>query len=466
MEETCRAAEANANGMEAPPSPTAMATSGSCVVEMDRMVSHDNGSEPSSEQIPMMVRRQPGRHSIYRVPEYIKDMTNRDAYRPQVVSLGPFHYGEPPLQPMEAHKHRAVAHMVSRSGKPRQEFTAAVEEIAEQLRGAYEKLSDEWRGERFVELMLTDGCFLLEMMMTPFLNDGEIEGYGSDDPVFSKHGLLYLGNYIISDMLVIENQLPLLLLQKLMFVAYPDTFEDDGDEINRWVLSLLSDTTITPTTPIDDLGLHPLDVLQKSVRGTRRNCQRSIGEGDGHMPSATELREAGIRFKVSTGSGFAGTVSFERGVLRVPKIHLYDSAERMFLNLMAFEQLHPGAGNEVTAFVSFMDELINTAKDVRLLRAKGIIASGLGSDEAVANLINNTLTKGAVMDGDSSLNDVLVEVDAYCKKPWNSWRANLIHTYFSNPWVFISLLAATVLLIATVIQTVYAVVSFHHNNKT
>lgn len=181
------------------------------------------------------------------------------------------------------------------------------------------------------------------------------------------------------------------------------------------------------------------------------------------MPSAAELREAGIRFKVSTGSGFAGTVSFERGVLRVPKILLYGGASSMFLNLMAFEKLHPGVGNEVTAFVYFMDELINTAKDVQLLKAKGIIDHGMGSDEEVADLINNTLTKGSVMDEDSSLNDVMSEVDAYCKMRRNRWRAILLHTYFSNPWVFISLVAATVLLIATVIQTVYAILSF---NKT
>ncbi|EEE52231.1 hypothetical protein OsJ_34160 [Oryza sativa Japonica Group] len=348
-----------------------MATSGSCVVEIptDITLSHDDGERFPGEI--SMVR--PQRHSIYRVPEYIKDMTNRDAYRPQVVSLGPFHYGEPPLKPMEAHKQRAVAHMVSRSGKPRQEFTAAVEGIAEQLRGAYENLGEEWSGERFVELMVTDGCFLLEVMK----DEVEVQGYGSDDPVFSKHGRLYLYSYIISDMLLVENQLPLLLLQKLTLVADPDTEDDRG--INHRVLDLLSYTTTptAPTTPVDEfLGLHPLDVLQKSVRGTRQYRQRPIG--DGHMPSAAELREAGIHFKVSTGEGFAGTVSFERGVLRVPKIFLYDDAERMFLNLMAFEQLRPGAGNEVTAFVSFMDDLINTAKDVRLLRAQGDHRERLG----------------------------------------------------------------------------------------
>ncbi len=233
--------------------------------------------------------------------------------------------------------------------------------------------------------------------------------------------------------------------------------------INDWVQYLLS-YTITPTTPVDDLqGLHPLDVLQKIVSGTRRNSQMST-EDDVHMLSAAELGEAGIHIRVSTSSGFGSTVSFERGVLRVPEILLYDNAERMFLNLMAFEKLHPGAGNEVTTFVYFMDELINTARDVRLLRAKGIIKHGLGSDEAVANLINNTLTKGAVIGPNSSLTDVMLEVDAYCKKPWNICIIILRTKYFSNPWAFISLVASTVLLIASVIQTVYAILSF--NSKT
>uniref|UniRef100_A0A0E0BJX4 Uncharacterized protein n=1 Tax=Oryza glumipatula TaxID=40148 RepID=A0A0E0BJX4_9ORYZ len=456
MEET---GAAEANVMQSPPSQTtAMANSGSCVVDMDRMVSHDNGSEPSSGEKSMVRPQWESRHSIYRVPEYMKDRTNRDAYRPQMVSLGPFHYGERPLKPMEAHKQRAVAQMVFRSGKPREEFTAAVEEIAEQLRGAYESLGEKWSGERFVELMVTDGCFLLEAMKT-FLNYGEVEGFGSDDPVFSKHGNLYLRDRIISDMLVVENQLPMPLLQKLAFVADPDTFKDHR-EINRWVIDLLS-RNITPTTSVDELGLHPLDVLQKSVRGSPNSRRLTKGSP---MPSAAELREAGIRFKVSTGSGFAGTVSFERGVLSVPEIILYGSAESMFLNLMAFEKLHPGVGNEVTAFVYFMDELINTAKDVQLLKDKGIIDHGMGSDEAVADVINNTLTEGAAIDPESSLNDVMVEVDAYCKKRRNKWRAILLHTYFSNPWVFISLVAATVLLIATVIQTVYAILSF--NKKT
>lgn len=68
----------------------AMASSGTWEVEMEKMI--------KDTVWPWYVetkRRRLGRHSIYRVPEYIKEMTNRNAYRPQLVSLGPFHHGDP-----------------------------------------------------------------------------------------------------------------------------------------------------------------------------------------------------------------------------------------------------------------------------------------------------------------------------------------------------------------------------------
>lgn len=223
-------------------------------------------------------------------------------------------------------------------------------------------------------------------------------------------------------------------------------------------------TVVTPAnSSVDDhLGLHPLDVLHKSVRGTRPDRSKPL-MAESPMPSAAELREAGIHFKVSRATGFEGAVSFEGGVLSVPQILLYDDAECMFLNLMAFERLHPSAGNDVTTFVYFMARLIKTAMDVPLLRSKGIIDNRLGSDEAVANLMNNTLIKGAVICKDSNLTDVIREVNAYCKKPCRSLWASFKHIYFSKPWSFISLVAATLLLTAAVMQTIYTAVAFYKN---
>ncbi|KAG8089948.1 hypothetical protein GUJ93_ZPchr0011g28089 [Zizania palustris] len=171
----------------------------------------------------MMEHLQPAKYSIYRVPEYVKEKTNRDAYRPRLFSLGPFHYGDSMLLHMEAHKLRAVVQFVKRSGRPLEEFISVVEQSFYQLRNAYENLTETWHRDekRFVELMVTDGCFFLEVMRM-FSLDGKVEeDYGSDDPIFSRHGYLYLRDDIISDMLLIENQLPLLLLRKLISLA-PD----------------------------------------------------------------------------------------------------------------------------------------------------------------------------------------------------------------------------------------------------
>ena len=71
---------------------------GSCcsswwVVEMQKMLEDAN---------PSVERARGSRHSIYRVPQFMKDMTNSEAYSPRFVSLGLLHHGEPHLLPMEA----------------------------------------------------------------------------------------------------------------------------------------------------------------------------------------------------------------------------------------------------------------------------------------------------------------------------------------------------------------------------
>ncbi|CAM0884529.1 unnamed protein product [Alopecurus aequalis] len=208
-------------------------SSKSWVMEMEKTICEMN-IDPAVE----MARWK--RHSIYRVPERIKNLHNSKSYQPELVSLGPFHHGDPELVPMEEHKRRAVVHLVKRSGKPLREFVAAVAEVAQQLQDAYKDLGEEWRGppeensERFVELMVTDGCFLVEAMRMDALRGKVHKDYAPNDPVFSKYGYLYLWNYIQSDMVVVENQLPLLLLQRLLLVLDHDRYQ--GSAGWCWIL--------------------------------------------------------------------------------------------------------------------------------------------------------------------------------------------------------------------------------------
>ncbi|KAM3317537.1 hypothetical protein ACQJBY_035319 [Aegilops geniculata] len=407
------------------------------------------------------------RHCIYRVPPCMTNIKSK-TYQPQVVSLGPFHHGDLDLRPMEEHKCRALGQLLQRAERTFDELVDGVEDVAEQLEGAYMDLDSEWRTdgggrERFLAMMIFDGCFLLEVMRCTAADGKQVGDYAHNDPIFSRHGILYMVPYIRRDMLMLENQLPLLLLQKLVGVESGKPPNDDF--INRMVLKFLAQSS-GPLPPGIGLELHPLDVFRRSMLTSKchkiRNLQETE-EDNAIIRSAVELYEAGIQFKPSKTLSLHD-IRFHGGTLSMPTVSVDDSTEYMFLNMMAFERLHAGAGNDVTGYVFFMDNIIDSAKDVALLSSKGIIQNAIGSDQAVAKLFN-TISRDVVLEPNSALDAVQRQVNGYFRQPWNIWRANLIHTYFRSPWAFLSLAAAVFLLGMTVMQTVYTVLQFYGNDS-
>ena len=109
----------------------------------------------------------------------------------------------------------------------------------------------------------------------------------------------------------------------------------------------------------------------------------------------------------------------------------------------------------MTNYTIFMDCLINTTEDVKMLRHMGIIKNCLGNDEVIANMINNI--GNHVTCSTSSYKKVYEDVNEHCSKRRNKWRAYLKNKYFSNPWLIISFLAATVLLLLTLAQTIFSI---------
>lgn len=208
---------------------------------------------------------------------------------------------------------------------------------------------------------------------------------------------------------------------------------------------------------MDELGLHFLDIIRKGYCGTSPQWE-GADTYKPRTPCATELSEAGIQFRKSKNTHY---VDFENGVLSMPRFKVADQTEANLLNLMAFEWLHPDANSFVTSYISFLDNIIVSERDAALLRSEGIIANMIGSDKKVVKMLN-TLTKLAQtpMPG-SKLGYVNWKVNKHCKKRRNKWRASFMNTYLSNPWVFTSMVAASILLVATLLQTVYTVVPFY-----
>ncbi|KAK6917035.1 Protein of unknown function DUF247, plant [Dillenia turbinata] len=405
------------------------------------------------------------KRSIYKIPACVTEL-NKKAYMPQAVSFGPYHHGEKHLQQMEDHKHRALFHFLKRSNRHFQLFVDSLAEAVQELKDSYDLLDPAWHEDTnaFLQLMILDGCFMLEILRTATQT---LDDYAPNDPIFSGHGQLHIMPYVKRDMLMLENQLPMLVLEKLLAV-------ESGKPMDEEFLNKLINNFCSPGFPlVNKIGkcLHVLDahrkcMLQVDPRWKIRRAKRHAavhGGTDEIIRSATELNEAGIRFKKSKSTSLRD-ISFHRGVLDLPMIVVDDTTESMFLNLMAFERFHVGAGNEVTSYIFFMDNIIDSSGDVSLLHSKGIIQNAIGSDKAVAKLFNS-ISKDITLDPDSSLDIVHKKVNEYCKKRWNEWRANLIHTYFRNPWAILSVVAAIFLFALTILQTIYSIYPYYHNSS-
>ncbi|KAL1565396.1 UPF0481 protein [Salvia divinorum] len=415
------------------------------------------------------------RRSIYRIPASVTDVNTR-AYKPQIVSLGPYHHGSAHLMEMEEHKHRALLHFLKRSSsRPLQDYVDALVPVAQDLKDAYYQLGKEWRDDtaKFLELMIVDGCLVLEILRVAAAMDGSdshvdqplsrafvhkafnsrqpqnatrnlqasrpdrpavVPGYAENDPIFSNHGKLCIVPYLKRDMLMLENQLPMLVLEKLVAVQKDKSLKD----LTKRILKFF-EQNINPAKHRHEFNhcLHILDIYRRSLLleepcGEKQKAGASAPHihrgGDEIIRSATELKEAGIRIKWSKSRSLKD-ITFRGGVLRLPRIMVDDALESLYLNLIAFERFHVGAGNDLT------------------------------SDKAVAKLFNS-LSRDITLDPESSLEQVHKQVSKYCQKSWHQWRANLMHTYFTNPWEILSVIAAIFLFTLTIVQTVYAVLTY------
>ena len=81
--------------------------------------------------------------------------------------------------------------------------------------------------------------------------------------------------------------------------------------------------------------------------------------------SATQLNEVGVKFKVSSSKCLADiTFEFTNGVLKIPCFELYDGTETLIRNVMALEKFRYPTNKHVTDYFIFLDDLINTTKDI------------------------------------------------------------------------------------------------------
>ncbi|KAL0335610.1 UNVERIFIED_CONTAM: hypothetical protein Sradi_4772900 [Sesamum radiatum] len=187
------------------------------VIQVDQRVSQ---TSPAGER-----QADSNTTSIYRVP---REEHVTFACKPSRVSFGPYYNGDRCCSRTEEHKEGSLVHFLGRSKKPLKSYVEALTAVVQDLKDSYDELERKWRDdtEGFLRMMILDGCFLIEV-----LRSGTNYYVSGDDsrknPVFGMEGIHGSEKkYYRLDMLLLENQLPMLLLLKLISV------ERGNDSVN------------------------------------------------------------------------------------------------------------------------------------------------------------------------------------------------------------------------------------------
>ncbi|GKU90633.1 hypothetical protein SLEP1_g4603 [Rubroshorea leprosula] len=380
---------------------------------------------------------------IFKVPDTLK-MQNPQAYKPHFFSLGPWHFGEPDLMEAQKYKMHFLENLVRRFPSPDDKIkeleivVSQVKSEAFECYGGWGAINVDSRQE-FEKILLLDGCFIIEMLRK---NEGLIDINYSELFIFSN-AMLPIRCH---DLFLIENQIPWFVLERL----YERTRVSEQDkplvelaiDVFYWIFSY-DKLQIQPRkiNHILDLAWHYLGSSSEPPRSGYEHFKLNRH----NIPSATELRQAGVKFRRVESTRILD-IRFNNtdGVLEIPSLLIHPTTEAIFRNLISFEQcyrLHPP---KVTCYAKLLNGLVDTHEDVDLLSRDDIFNNWLSSED-VSHFFSR-LKNGTNMDC-LYYAQICSDVRDYCQRWWPKWRAFYIHNYFTKPWAIIAQVYALIILV-------------------
>jgi len=399
---------------------------------------------------------------IYRVPPNIRE-SNPKAYTPQILSIGPYHHKTCSLskkdnnfEAMEELKLKYLKGFLDRTGLPMREFVVKIKEMEESniIRSCYAD-TIKCNSDDFLKMILLDACFIIELFLR-WNNNSEWKG---KDPLMLNPWML---TYVDLDLLLLENQLPFCVLEKLHNLTGMD--EKFLDITFSYFGNRLFGNVCPGESPkhFNDLLRTSIISSSKLGLGKPEECKQIIK----HVYSASQLMEAGLEFKLSPNKSLLDLTYSKYGVLSMPSLDIHDNSEVLFRNIMQYEHCHFSATSIVTQYLAILDFLINTEKDVNILVDKKIIVNWTGDANKVATMINDLSSQLHMPFFNSHYFSLCNNLNDFYENPCNKYKAIFIHDYFNTPWKIASTTAAIMLLFLTFIQTVCSIVSLFRGKKS
>ncbi|KAI9126971.1 hypothetical protein K1719_001530 [Acacia pycnantha] len=378
---------------------------------------------------------------IYRVPDHIRRL-NKDSFTPNVVSIGPFHYAHPRLQNMEKYKLLYLDQFCQIISVSLDTLVSFVEDIEPNIRLHYSE-PIELSGKELAKVILLDSCFLFELFWRSF--------YTQWDSVTKLKP--WLDTAIRLDLILLENQLPFPGLEKLFSRVFSSstTNNDNNPSFLHLTFEYFGSYNTMKLDPQGVSVSHFTDLIRTFHLPPLDSQPRRLTKSPPHLQSATELAQAGVKFRKIERSSLLD-FKFSRSILEIPKLEVDDSTEIWLRNLVALEQCHYSSDSYITDYVTIMDFLINTSTDVDLLVQEEIIINRLGETNSVANLFNSLGKNITDVDFNSHFSYICKGLNVFYKSRWNNLKATLRRDYGNTPWKTAASMAGILLLLLSLIQ--------------
>ncbi|XVF13934.1 hypothetical protein REPUB_Repub09cG0012600 [Reevesia pubescens] len=387
---------------------------------------------------------------IFKTPSILYRHKEQE-YIPNAFSIGPFHHGKPKLTETEKIKSKYLRGLISRSHSTEARLRQCIDVIMEVEGEARECYAGTigFSSDEFVKILVLDACFIVEL----FRKDAELVPKDEDDPVFTMSCIL---QYLFHDLILLENQIPWLVLERIFsLTASPSESKSLVELALEFFGNIFSSDkhSIEPHLFPNKEIKHILDLLRKSLLLPYRGEDNPHCFGWQPFPSATSIKEAGIKFRKVASSSILD-VRFSNGILEMPSLLIQETTETVFRNLISFEQCYPNCTPRVTSYVILLSHLINTPKDLNILCDTGIIDNWQIPEDSTKFF--KTLYHDSYVKEYHYLR-LCEEVNGYRHHLRSRWHAFNKQNYFDKPWAIVSELAVATILILTFIQTYYII---------
>lgn len=383
---------------------------------------------------------------IYRVPFDIR-MHNKNAYVPKFVSIGPFHHNRHShLQNMEKCKVTYCGEFLKRTQTSSDKWISYIEEVLPQFRRCYLQTL-EFSNDQLVKIIFVDSGFIFEHFLKCYYH-----GLGSASKIFLLTPKL--DNGIQLDLSMLENQLPFVVLEGLFNLSLACASDSGNNDIPSllelavYFFSSYQESNL-PFDRYDNISIrHFTDLVRTFYLPLPQERPPRTDEVVTYFPSVTELSEAGLVFKVNTGSDNMLDLKFSVGVLQIPHLVVEESTEVLFRNMIALEQLLYPFESYIIDYARVLDILINTSRDVDILVRHKILTNGLGDTGSVAKLFNGLVQNVSISTSNSNYLGICNYLNAFYRSPRNKWM------WTSSPWQTAAIITGIVLIFLSLVRII------------